>query len=101
LDVADVFLLLAVIFKLDELLELRDRGIVDFHAGRLPVRPAKDKTRSNEIRSPTQLPRSGSVQQNARANRRYRDIFRPGVFGFVDAAVWRWLSFESIGTNSI
>ena len=46
-DVADVLLFgrRPIIFELDEFLELRDRKIVDFHSGSVPVNPTQDKTR--------------------------------------------------------
>ena len=64
--VTDVFLFGGgpVIFELDELLELGDRRVVDFHPGRLPMKRTKDKTRRNETTAPTLLPHSGSVQQS-------------------------------------
>jgi hypothetical protein len=60
---------LAVIFKLDELLELGDRGIVRFmhRPGRMPLRegyfPAKLTKTTDASRAPFPLPRSGSVQR--------------------------------------
>jgi len=65
---------LTVIFKLDELLEFGDRGIVRFmhRPGRVPSSegnfPAKLTTATNATCARSFLPRSGSVQPGASPN---------------------------------